>query len=350
MKSKMLEQILSNEPAFRIKQAKEGLFVVGKWGWEDISSLPKNVRAEISKNIPWVSVFAKDIKTSSIDKAEKALLKLEDGNLIETVLMSNVRGGYTVCVSTQAGCSIGCAFCATGKTGFKRNLETREIIDQYRFWMYQKKEICNVVFMGMGEPLLNYENVRGAISDILEFTEIGPNHIVVSTVGIMEGLNKILKDSLWPNVRLAISLHSAIDSTRKKIVPAHTEKFYADIIKWAKEYQKKYGSKNRHLSFECVILEGINDTREESKALTDFLSKIGQVKVNLISYNSCHPERREAESRDLVIQRQTRDIMLCSSSRIFTFQSALKKAGFTCTIRKSYGADIQGACGQLAGM
>lgn len=278
-----------------------------------------------------MSVEEKDLQKSEIDGSEKALLQLQDGGLIETVLMENSKGNSTICVSSQVGCPVGCAFCNTGKMGLKRNLTKEEIIDQYRFWMYKENNISNIVFMGMGEPFLNYENVRNAIIDILKYTEIGKNHIVVSTVGVMDKLDNILNDELWSNVRLAISLHSAVNETRKKLIPIHTDKFFKDLTEWSEKYHKKFGGRNLYLSIEYTLLGEVNDSFEEAKALINFLKKIERVKVNLISYNQTVCGFRPAKEK-----------------YILKFQELIKKAGFVCTLRKSLGADIYGACGQLA--
>ncbi len=331
----MLQEILKNEPAFRLKQIKESMFDAKCKGWQDITALPKNLRAELENKIPWLSVEEKNKRESKQDGTLKSLLKLKDGFCIETVAMPNTRDAWTLCLSSQAGCPVGCAFCATGKMGFKRNLEREEIIDQYRYWMYQGLKITNIVLMGMGEPFLNYENVRDAFSDILQYSGVGANHIVISTVGIMDKLNYLLEDKLWPNVRIAISLHSAISETRKKLVPCHPDNFYQDLITWANEYARKLGARNRYLSFEYVMLKGINDSEKELNALIDFLQGIGDCKVNLLVFNDSLPAKGKLFSP-------------AAKENILYFQNEIQNAGFVCTIRKSFGVDIQGACGQLA--
>ncbi|MFH1564364.1 MAG: 23S rRNA (adenine(2503)-C(2))-methyltransferase RlmN [bacterium] len=367
----MLSKLLQNEPKFRANQITQGLLNPAFSGWEDFKVLPKNLREKIEKDVAWMSVKEKDLQKSNIDESQKALLELQDGNLVETVLMKNSKGNATICVSSQVGCSIGCAFCNTGKMGLKRNLTKEEIIDQYRFWLYKgnnnarcsagvspqrtparlkqthlvpasesprgdsdgaANNISNIVFMGMGEPFLNYENVRDSIIEILKYTEIGKNHIVVSTVGIIEKLNNILTDELWPNVRIAISLHSAVNETRKKLIPVHTEKFFKELIQWSEEYHQKFGGRNLYLSIEYTLLGGVNDSFEEAEALIGLLKKLGRVKVNLIPYNQTACGFKPAKEK-----------------YILKFQDLIKQAGFTCTLRKSLGADIHGACGQLAG-
>jgi adenine C2-methylase RlmN of 23S rRNA A2503 and tRNA A37 len=184
------------------------------------------MREVFTSRIPWD--LYKDFKITSSQQKDvfKALLILNDDSKIETVLMKNVRGSWTICISTQVGCPLKCSFCATGKMGFVRDLNSDEIIDQHRFWqkflvneIESSEKITNLVIMGMGEPLLNYLNVREAINIILKYTEIGKNHITLSTIGIISELNNLLKDPLWPGVRIAVSLHSADYRTRKNWYP-----------------------------------------------------------------------------------------------------------------------------------
>lgn len=322
--------MLQREPKFRRDQAERALLNPAFSCWEDITVLPKNLRDNINKNIPWISVKEKNLQKSKIDKSQKVALELQDGNLIETILMKNAKGNATICVSSQIGCQISCAFCNTGKMGFKRNLTKNEIVDQYRFWMYKKYDINNIVFMGTGEPFLNYENVRSAIIEILKYSKIGKNHIVVSTVGIIEKLNNMLDDGLWPNVRLAISLHSAVQETRAKLIPIHTKNFFNELVNWSEKYHQKFGGRNLYLSIEYTLLRGVNDSIGEAATLTKFIKKLGRVKVNLIPYNQTACNFNSSREND-----------------ILKFQNIIQKAGFVCILRKSLGADIRGACGQL---
>jgi 23S rRNA (adenine2503-C2)-methyltransferase len=229
--------------------------------------------------------------------------------------------------------------------GLKRNLTVDEITDQYRFWNYfiaEKKpkhpeadknaeaRISNIVFMGMGEPLANYDTVKDTMNQWLKFTDIGRTHITVSTVGMLPMLEKILDDKDWPHVRLALSLHSAEPSTRKQIVPTSYDGFLEKAQDWAKRYLAKFGNNKHHLTFEYVMLRDINDTQHHAQALYKFVNKVGQVKVNLIPYNlTDNPFKR---SLDPVIA---------------DFKATLEAHGVTCTIRKTMGDDIAAACGQL---
>ncbi|MFA5318421.1 MAG: 23S rRNA (adenine(2503)-C(2))-methyltransferase RlmN [Patescibacteria group bacterium] len=325
------------QPRWRFSQIERALFNPEISGWEDISNLPQDMRGKLASSLPWISVARKELYKSKDGQTRKALLKFSDGQKIETVLMKNKRGQYSVCVSSQAGCAMGCIFCATGAIGLKRNLTADEIADQLRFWKYFlhshgiKERVSNIVIMGMGEPLANYDNVKTAIGQWLEYTDIGANHITVSTVGLLPDLQKILADKTWPPVRIAISLHSADEASRKKIVPTTSENYLQGLEKWIKEYLKTKAGNKRHLTFEYVLLAGINDSPRDAKLLGDFVAKTGRVKVNLIPFN---------DISDKALQR---------SRAADEFALILKKCGVMATVRQSAGQDIMAACGQLAG-
>lgn len=267
----------------------------------------------------------------------KAVVETVDQKRIETVLMKNARGHFTVCVSSQVGCAMACTFCATGTMGLVRNLIVDEIIDQYRLWIAflqgrpeLPQYISNIVFMGMGEPLANYEHVKAALRTILKYTDIGPTRITVSTVGLVPMLRHLLDDPEWPPVRLAVSLHSADSDTRKRMMPTSFDGFLDDLAAWAEEYFKRFESKRRHLTFEYVMLAGVNDTAMHAEALIRFARRIGKVRVNLIPYNF------------------TGDVYRGSLPGDFAgFENKLRDAGIDATRRRSMGDDIAAACGQL---
>jgi 23S rRNA (adenine2503-C2)-methyltransferase len=268
----------------------------------------------------------------------KALLATQDNAKIETVLMKNSRDQFTVCVSTQVGCAMACRFCATGRMGFTRNLSEDEIVDQVRFLrgfireQGLSREITNIVFMGMGEPLANYENVRGALKTFIDQMKIGPTRITVSTVGLVPMLEKILDDPEWLPVRLAVSLHSADPRTRKELMPTSYADFLDRLAEWAARYFVKFSEKRRHLTFEYIMLAGVNDTSDHAAALVSFAQRIGKVKINLIPYNITEGGFRKSDESD-----------------IERFQKTLEKAGVIVTRRRTMGDDIAAACGQLAG-
>lgn len=363
-----LSSILSAEPAYRVKQIYKAWFNPAIKNYAEITTLPLELREKL-KNFFWLPAQLKIIKKSKADNTEKALLELADGECVETVLMSRggkkeegeektrphtnllhqvgVGGRRTICISSQVGCGMGCVFCATGKLGFKRNLAAEEIIGQFRFWQNRLanpssreatkgeggEAIGNIVVMGQGEPLLNYENIKKALNIILENTDIGPSKITISTVGEKTAMGKLLRDKEFPAVRIAISLHSAVEATRKRIVPSTQVGFINFLVKWSEEYHKILGSRSHFLSLEYTLLKNINDDDEQLKALISLARKLGRVKINLIPLN------------------ETADRMQHQGSPMDTIKKwhdAIMKAGLTCTIRHSQGADIDAACGQLS--
>lgn len=332
--------LIADEKPYRLKQIYGAWFDAKIKNYGEISTLPLELREKLKKEL-WLSVRPEIIKTSKKDKTKKALLVLGDGEKIETVLMASENEHadkirYTACLSSQVGCALGCTFCATGKMGFTRNLSAREIIDQFRFWrnilLETETEINNIVLMGQGEPLLNYEEVKKALNIILEYTGVGPSKITISTAGIPSAMEKILHDAEFPPVRLAISLHSAREETREKIMPSHQKGFLEFLCAWAKRYHEKLGSRAHYLSLEYVMLAGLNDDAEHLNALISLAKKLGRVKINLISFNEplLSPGLKGP-----------------AEMKIKDWQEKLMEAGLTATIRRSRGTDIAGACGQL---
>lgn len=337
-REEQLTSLLHDQPSFRLKQSLEALFQVGKSSWDDVTNLPANLKTELNKDVPWITVREHLMQKSAKKDTFKALLSLHDDTQIETVLMQNRRGFWTICVSSQVGCAMRCGFCATGKMGLTRSLTRDEIVDQYRFWQAFLTEhpelpqrISNVVFMGMGEPLANYPEVRAAINTWLTYTDLGRTRITVSTVGILPRLEQILTDQEWPHVRLAISLHSAVPETRKSIVPTSFDDFLPKIADWSKRYLSIHGNRRHHLTFEYVMLRGVNDSKEDAKALSRFVSTIGKVRVNLIPYNFTGGE-----------------FFTTTDERLRIFFDELERNGITVTVRKTMGDDIAAACGQLS--
>lgn len=345
--STRLEQftaLFPNEPRFRWEQIVRACYQPQVKSWKDITTLSKPMREQLAV-IPFTSYKSSQVFSGKKKDTYKAILTLQDDSQIETVLMANTRGQWTICVSSQVGCAQRCGFCATGRMGFTRNLTVDEIVDQYLFWnRYIRTEkpkhpeakghvearISNVVFMGMGEPLANYENVKQTMNQWLKYTDLGRTHITVSTVGMIPMLNKLLEDKEWPHVRLAVSVHSADPSTRKQIVPTSYDGFLDALKDWGKRYLEKFGNNKHHLTFEYVMLRDVNDTQHHAKALYEFVNKVGLVKVNLIPYNLTDtPFKR---SLDKAIEE---------------FKATLEAHGVTVTIRKTMGEDIAAACGQL---
>lgn len=324
-------------PRYRQGQIWQALFSQKYHSWGEVSSLPKILRDELTREVSWITLREKYVLSSKRRDTYKALLETDDHKMVETVLMKNARGHFSICVSSQVGCAMACTFCATGKMGFTRNLTTHEIVDQYRFWIYFLREhpildqqITNVVYMGMGEPLANYDNVKNSLQTLLKYTEMGPTRLTVSTVGLIPMLRKILSDPEWPPVRLAVSLHSADTETRKKIMPSSYQGFLEDLAHWTREYFAQFASRRRHLTFEYVMLAGINDTFSHAEKLIKFARQVGKVKVNLIPYNDTKSKYETSESKALI-----------------SFEQKLRRAGVDVTRRRTMGADIAAACGQL---
>jgi adenine C2-methylase RlmN of 23S rRNA A2503 and tRNA A37 len=361
-------------PAFRLRQFEEALFDFSVLNFSTVSNMPLSMRERLEESIPFFSLHLMRVFESVRKDTYKAVVELFDKTRVETVLMQNARGQWTVCVSSQVGCAMGCTFCATGSMGLTRNLLADEIIDQYRFWrrfLFERpklpERISNVVFMGMGEPLANYANVKEAIKQLLIHTDLGPTHITVSTVGLLPMLRKILKDPEWLAVRLAVSLHSAISETRKAMMPSSFDAFLEDLVVWTDEYFAKNESRRQHLTFEYVMLSKINDTREHAEALIRFARRVGKVRINLIPYNFTPLHTRDQSSQSEVKNNELVDkytTPTLSSSQGVTgragniycgslpadfecFETILKDAGVTVTRRRTMGDDIAAACGQL---
>lgn len=321
-------------PNYRIAQVQEAIFKHGISSWENASSLPANLRAKLTEDRPILSFQVSKIVCSQEDKVAKALLTLKDGLQIETVLLKP-QDTWSVCVSSQVGCPLRCAFCSTGKMGFKRDLTQEEITDQVLMWyQYVRKEklgerISSVVFMGMGEPLLNYLNVVKAARDLSrpDQLNIGARHISVSTSGIADKLHKLAVD--LPQANLAVSLHNADNAERSKIMPVNRRYDLDDLKKALEEYIAMTG---RQVFLEYSVIENVNSRPEHIRKLADWIYSVKDnylLHVNLIA---CNLGRGEKTS-DRVVK---------------DFAAALKGMGIGVTIRKSMGNDILAACGQLA--
>jgi len=333
-----IKQIFQKIPNYRLKQIEKNLFNSNISSFSEMTDLPLEMREELDTNLPFTTYTEVITKNSTKKDTYKAVLKVEGDRSIETVLMQNKRGQWTICVSSQVGCAMACTFCATGKMGLIKSLHYDEILDQYRFWHIFLKNnpdlnqrISNIVFMGMGEPLANYNNVKTTINKLLQYTDLGLTKITVSTVGVIPALKKILNDKEWPHVRLALSLHSADLESRKTLVPTTFDKFLDEIEEWAIQYLDKFGNNKHHLTFEYVMLKGINDTKMHAQKLAEFTNRIGNVKINLIPYNFIGTQYE------------------CSTGdQIKKFMNKLQGSGINVTRRKNMGTDIDAACGQLS--
>ena len=298
----------------------------------EITNLSLKDRELLSEKayIPFLNLLKQQV--SKIDKTEKFLFKLEDGNTIETVLLRHKDKRNTLCISSQVGCPVKCAFCATGQDGFVRNLDVNEIINQVytveRRLTKQGSNINNIVFMGMGEPLLNLSNVLKAL-DILSNENginISKRKITISTSGIVPNIEKILLEKL--PIELAISLHSAINAKRDMIIPVNRSYPLEDLYAILQEYQRQT---KRRISFEYIMINDFNVSDIDANALADFVHEFDHV-VNLIPYNPVAGTEFERPSEKKI-------------EKFFTFLKDVRKVNVT--LRREKGTDIDGACGQL---
>lgn len=298
----------------------------------EITNLSLKDRELLSEKayIPFLNLLKQQV--SKIDKTEKFLFKLEDGNTIETVLLRHKDKRNTLCISSQVGCPVKCAFCATGQDGFVKNLDVNEIINQVytveRRLTKQGSNINNIVFMGMGEPLLNLSNVLKAL-DILSNENginISKRKITISTSGIVPNIEKILLEKL--PIELAISLHSAINAKRDMIIPVNRSYPLEDLYAILQEYQRQT---KRRISFEYIMINDFNVSDIDANALADFVHEFDHV-VNLIPYNPVAGTEFERPSEKKI-------------EKFFTFLKDVRKVNVT--LRREKGTDIDGACGQL---
>jgi 23S rRNA (adenine(2503)-C(2))-methyltransferase len=366
MNLERLEKILKdeNQPKFRLEQIMKAVYEDDVSSFLGVSTISKDLRELLEKEMKILSFEVGKVLVSKDKLSIKALLKLSDGNNIETVLLSprparnathSVAGGrdiWTACISSQVGCPLGCEFCATGKGGFKRNLTAEEITDQVLFWKQYLRQlsqgrsldVSNIVYMGMGEPFLNWENVKKSVEDLVnpKMFEIGSRSISISTAGVKDGILKFLEE--FPQVNLAISLHFVDNEMRSKFMPANKAYNLEDIKKDLQDYFKK---SKRKVFMEYIMFEGLNDSLDDAKNLVVYLKSIGSsylLHVNLISYNPAKELSSEAsELSSLALFKAS------SKDKISKFKDYLLQNRINATIRKSLGSEIQGSCGQLAG-
>lgn len=329
------------EPAFRGNQIHRWLCQRLVSSFEEMTDLPKPLRDRLSAEARPSSLLAAKEKTSGDGLTTRTLFKLDDGRTIESVLMlyektAKGRERHTVCVSTQVGCEIGCAFCATGQQGFERNLSAGEIADQVMYYARKLRKaglapdlpsVTNVVLMGMGEPLANYDASIKAIRllNSRDAFGLGARHITISTVGLVPGIRKLAKEDL--QVGLAISLHAADDETRSRLVPVNRKYPVAVLLAAAREYLDGTG---RRPTFEYVLLDGINDSPAQAGRLARLLERLN-CSVNLIPANAT----------------DSRGFRASSPQHIRAFQEVLERHNIAFTVRQSCGDDIDAGCGQL---
>ncbi|MFA5015192.1 MAG: 23S rRNA (adenine(2503)-C(2))-methyltransferase RlmN [Actinomycetota bacterium] len=341
MNLEKIEYLLLDEPPFRLKQVEKALYKDFIDSWNDATVLPAVLREKLEKEVPVTFDFdtAASLKGNSI----KVIMRLPDGLNIESVLMKHTGGRNTVCVSSQVGCPLNCIFCKTGKIGYIRNLNYYEIVEQVLFFSYYLKKVAgpvkkeesikiretvkNIVFMGMGEPFFNYDNVIRAIrflNDKNKFN-IGARRISVSTAGIPEKIKKFSYENL--QVNLAVSLNSPDDKIRRKIMPIAQKYPVKEIIDAVKSYIEKT---NRKVMFEYIMIKDLNDSDALAEQLVKLLGGL-LCFVNLIPYNG-----------------EDNGLKPTPRIRINRFRNILENGGITVTQRFRFGEDINAACGQLA--
>jgi 23S rRNA (adenine2503-C2)-methyltransferase len=327
MNTQILDELLAGQPNYRRKQIEKAIYGDLIDDWSQAIALPEDLRRRLNEAYP-LDIKAED--SVSGGDSRKALIILEDGMKIEAVLMMHKGDRNTVCVSSQVGCPMGCLFCATGRLGFKRNLTADEIVDQVLYFARQlkkeNKRVTNVVFMGMGEPMINYDNVMAAIRTMNSPSgfNLGARRMSVSTSGVPDGIRKFAREGL--EVNLALSLHAPNNELRCKLMPVSRRHSLEEVMDALKEYVELT---HRKIMFEYIMIRDVTDGPEQAHELVTLLRGwLGY--VNLINYN------------------QTELFAPSTRERIEAFKNILEDGGITVVQRYTFGQDIDGACGQLA--
>jgi 23S rRNA (adenine2503-C2)-methyltransferase len=319
-----LATLLDGQPAFRVRQVWDGLHrrVVAP---ADMTDLPAALRDRLEVALPPALETARE-SVSDDGQTVKWLWRLSDGALVETVLM-HYANRSTVCVSSQAGCAMACGFCATGQAGFERQLTTGEIVEQVARAVERARprRVSNVVLMGMGEPLANYDRVWPAIERLHDDMGLSARHLTVSTVGIVPGIRRLAGEAL--PVNLAVSLHAANDRKRDELVPINRRYPLGELMDACAEY---LDAKGRRLSFEWALIAGVNDAGRDAEELAVLATPLG-AHVNLIPLNPT-PGYATPGTPAKGVRR---------------FRDALRTLGVNATIRQNRGTEIDAACGQL---
>ena len=334
-----LEEILHawKEPAYRAKQIWQGLYQKLWYSPTQFTMLPANLRARLGENFSFSHLRPGIVYSSSDKETRKTLFSLQDNQAIEAVLMGYSRR-RTLCISTQAGCAMGCVFCATGQMGYRRNLSSGEIIEQVLYYARELaaigEQVTNVVVMGMGEPFHNYDATLQALDRLShpEGFNFGARRFTISTVGLVPEIKRFTSERR--QINLAISLHAADDELRSSLLPVNRRYPIAELLSACQEYVE---ATHRRLTFEWALIQEVNDSEEQAEKLAELLQifrRSGSTlcHVNVIPLN---PTRKYSGTAT-------------THQRAIAFQSILEKHHIPCTIRIRRGIDIQAGCGQLA--
>jgi len=318
-------------PKYRAKQIWLYVYKQGIVDFNLMTNLSLTLRKFLTDTFILERLDIKNISTSE-DKTKKILIKCLDGNTFEAVIIPE-KDYFTVCVSSQIGCNMGCKFCCTGSQKMIRNLSAGEIVMQFLLakdliqdWSKDIKKLKNIVFMGMGEPLLNFDNVAKAIKILTssDGLEISRRHITVSTCGIVPNIKKCAKDL---KVNLALSLHAVDDDSRSTLMPINKKFPIKEVLKACREYSILTKTK---ITFEYILINGVNDSEKDAKKLVSIISGIN-AKINLIPFNAW----------------EGCSFSQSKESQISKFSNVLKQKGYEILIRRSKGGDVDAACGQL---
>ena len=321
-----------SEPAYRASQVWEGLYRHLYGSAQDFTNLPKPLREKLAVEFDFSGLQPVKLQDSSDGQTRKVLMKLPNGQLIEAVLMRyNQR--RTLCISSQAGCAMGCVFCATGQMGFRNNLSSGQIVAQVLYYARLLKAeglgVTNVVVMGMGEPFHNYDNTLAAIDRLNDPSgfNLGARRFTISTVGLVPMIRRFADEHR--QINLAISLHAAEDALRTSMLPINRKYPIEDVLDACRYYVEKTA---RRITFEWALIDGVNDTPEQARLLAQRLRGL-LCHVNAIPLNPTPGFGGQATTRE----------------RSQAFKAALEASGIPCTVRLRRGIDIQAGCGQLAG-
>ncbi|MDF2577499.1 MAG: rlmn3 [Chlamydiales bacterium] len=321
----------NGEPSFRAQQITQWIYEKNIANWDEMTNLSKALRQKLSEQLVYPLLHQKNTQESKDGETIKFLWQLNDGYSVESVLICS-DGRRTVCVSSQVGCGARCAFCASGKQGWKRNLSTAEIIEQVvhinRYLQQKGERVSHIVFMGMGEPLENYDNVVAAVKQLIspDILGISQRRVTISTVGIVDNIRNLAQEGF--KINLVLSLHAPSQHIRKKIIPYARRYELVDILAAMDEYATLT---KRDITYEYTLLEGINDQPEHAEELAQLL-RGKQCTVNLIPYNPVPGVNLNRPDNKVIHQ----------------FQDILTKHRIVTTCRYTKGVDIAAACGQLA--